>query len=688
MKKDPKRIKILTAIVFIIIFTAINGIVHLQTLHHKNEERLKAAYTAEATVSRIKSQLDRYLSKSDLIKNIISSGYSIDDDQFSVLSELMQDNDNVIMSIQLAENGIITKVYPQMTNEKAVGMNVFENENSKNAAYLAKTNGEYAVAGPFELVQGKLGALILDPVYIDNPNGDEQFWGFATIVIDWEKFIESLELNKLDEAAYHYQIWKNGSSDGERIVIAQCQSSVQENALEVVCNVPNDKWYFDIIPINGWYSKKQLLINSILCMLLSALAAIVFLQFEMWRYRDTLHAEEMKRSADEARAANAAKTNFLARMSHDIRTPLNGIIGLLQINEKHPDDTALQNANRGKILVAANHLLELINDVLQMSKLESGEMVLEYKVLDLNQLAVDVLSIIEGRAAEEGITLEYDRNSEKVEFPFVYGSPLHLRQLFLNIYGNCIKYNKVGGKVRTEFRKVSVSDNTVTYRWVISDTGIGMSEEFLAHIFEPFAQEHTDARSSYSGSGLGMAIVKTLVDKMNGQITVTSKEGAGTSFTITLPFEIAESQPDEPKHNSSEAPSICGLHILLAEDNELNAEIAEVLLSDEGAIVTIVGDGEQAVNAFSDNPPDTFDAILMDIMMPVMDGITATKMIRETERPDAKDIPIIAMTANAFDEDVKKCLEAGMNAHLSKPINMDILISELSKICKKHSFNK
>lgn len=366
-------------------------------------------------------------------------------------------------------------------------------------------------------------------------------------------------------------------------------------------------------------------------------------------------------------------------MSHDIRTPLNGIIGLLKIDEKHKNDVELLERNRKKMLVSANHLLSLINDVLQMSKLENGEVTLSHEVIEFNKLSKDIMTIIEQRAVEKRITMEYDVTPDKIEEPFVYGSTLHLRQIFLNIYGNCIKYNHDGGKVRTEFESLGKTDGMITYKWIISDNGIGMSQDFVKHIFEPFAQEHSDARSVYNGTGLGMPIAKSLVEKMNGYINVESKEGVGTKFTIIIPFEIAgKEEVFDMDEEEIQKGSIRGYNLLLAEDNKLNAEIAQILLADVGADVVTVHDGKEAKEQFENNPPGTFDAILMDVMMPVVDGITATKMIRAMERDDAHSIPIIAVTANAFEEDAKKCIDAGMNAHIAKPIDVNKMVNVIS----------
>lgn len=391
---------------------------------------------------------------------------------------------------------------------------------------------------------------------------------------------------------------------------------------------------------------------------------------------------ELREAVFQAQKANAAKSSFLSRMSHDIRTPLNGIIGLIKINETHMDDRELVKTNQDKMLVSADHLLSLINDVLQMSKLEDENIEISHEPIDLGEISREVGTIISGRTAEAGIAFEIGK--QELPVSYVYGSPLHIRQIFLNIYGNCIKYNKPHGKVTTTLKCLGEKNGIVTYRWTISDTGIGMSEEFLKHIFEPFVQEHSDARTVYSGTGLGMSIVKKIIDRMNGTIVVTSKEGEGSTFVITLPFEIAEKPEEIPAEMDGEV-NIAGLHLLLAEDNELNAEISRTLLEDEGAITTIVNDGQQAVDIFSRNKPGTFDAILMDIMMPEMDGLSATKAIRALDREDAKTIPIIAMTANAFDEDEKKCMEAGMNAHLVKPLDIQKMKEAVCRYLNKQN---
>ena len=401
------------------------------------------------------------------------------------------------------------------------------------------------------------------------------------------------------------------------------------------------------------------------------------------RQRDMEYQEKLQKAAVAANAANRAKSTFLFNMSHDIRTPLNGIMGLLKIDKDHFEDRELVRANHDKMLVAADHLLSLINDVLEVSKLEDGNIELAHQPMSLADVSQEVGTIIGERTAEAGIRFEFQ--AQELPVVWVYGSPLHLRQIFLNIYGNCIKYNREGGSVTTQVQCLGAAHGRVTYRWTISDTGVGMSQEFLKRIFEPFAQERADARSVYQGTGLGMTIARGLVEKMNGTIEVTSREGEGSIFVITLPFEIApEQQPERPDESAAEeAKSIRGLCLLLVEDNDLNAEIAQTMLEDEGAQVTVAENGKRAVERFQSSLPGTFDAILMDVMMPVMDGLTATRAIRALDRPDAATVPILAMTANAFKENAEKCFAARMNAHLTKPLRPEEMVRAIARCCDK-----
>lgn len=371
--------------------------------------------------------------------------------------------------------------------------------------------------------------------------------------------------------------------------------------------------------------------------------------------------------------ANKAKTEFLSRMSHDIRTPINGVMGMLEIIKKNREDHERVDDCLEKIHVSSEHLLSLINDVLNMSKLESGHMEPEHVPFDLDDVMKDVRALTEAQVAKTSIV--YTCNKTSFAHAKLIGSPLHLRQILLNLFSNAAKYNKENGTIETYAEEIACDENTATFRFTIRDTGIGMSENFVNNeLFEPFTQEKQGARTQYEGTGLGMSIVKELIEKMNGTITVESVLGEGSAFTVTLPFEIDKHPSAQAAANgAADETAMHGLKVLLAEDNELNMEIAEFFLEDMGAETMQAWNGKEAVEAFRNSAPGEIGVILMDIMMPVMDGLEAVQRIRALDRPDAKTVPIIAMTANAFSEDVERSRKAGMTEHLSKPLNAETL---------------
>ena len=398
-----------------------------------------------------------------------------------------------------------------------------------------------------------------------------------------------------------------------------------------------------------------------------------------YKQKELAWQQELVQAADEARRANIAKSDFLSRMSHDIRTPINGIMGLLDIEELNPDSPERLRECHTRIRVCASHLLGLINDVLDMNKLESGELILEKTPFDLRILLKDCWTILEFQAAKMELTFE-PIAAGSITHPYVIGSPLHVRQIFTNILSNAIKYNKRGGKISVSTRAAASTEDSVSYEFTIADTGIGMSQEYLEHIFEPFSQEDPGARTTYHGTGLGMSIVHRLVDSLGGTIRVESEKNVGSRFIFTLPFQLDPSPKSQnPAENEPPAADISGMHILIVEDNELNREIAQYLLEDAGATVTAVCDGLEGYQKFVSSPPETFDLILMDIMMPVMDGLEAATKIRSCDHPDALTIPIVAMSANAFSDDVLASKKAGMNEHLAKPLELNKLMQVLAR---------
>ena len=390
-------------------------------------------------------------------------------------------------------------------------------------------------------------------------------------------------------------------------------------------------------------------------------------------YQKTLKAAVLK-----AESANLAKTEFLQRMSHDIRTPINGIRGMVEIGDRCPEDMARQADCRKKIWEASTLLLELVNEVLDMGKLESGELVLEEIPFDLIPL-LDAVSVpLEQTAKRRGIRIEC--RSREVQHTALVGSPIHLKRLLMNLLSNAVRYNKDNGSVTLSCRELETKGNTAWFEFTCADTGIGMSEAYQQHLFEPFTQEHSTARSTYGGTGLGMSITKSLVDKMGGTITFTSKQGEGTTFRVILPFRICQPGELPPQVTKAPAPdALQGMRLLLVEDNTLNMEIAAFMLENVGAELTEAQNGQEALDIFRESPAGFFDAILMDVMMPVMDGYQATRAIRALERPDAAAVPIVAMTAHAFADDRQRAYEAGMTAHLAKPLESAVLIRTLQR---------
>ena len=418
---------------------------------------------------------------------------------------------------------------------------------------------------------------------------------------------------------------------------------------------------------------------------------LIFSIFWFWAYRTNQEHQKQEQEKDEkyktelliaakkAEAANEAKTEFLQRMSHDIRTPINGICGLVNMAEHYADDMDKQMEYRTKVKEASNLLLELVNDVLDMSKLESGEIVLEEIPFNLSSISREVFVVIEQMAAEQNIRIMWEKK-EITHLDFI-GSPGYVKRVMMNILSNAVKYNRENGQIYISCVEMpSGQPGMTTMEFVCRDTGIGMTEEFQKCVFEPFAQEHTGSRTKFAGTGLGMPIAKNLVEKMGGTITFESKEGAGTTFVIRVPFRIDTDRESSVEMGEKAEDSIRGLHILLAEDNELNMEIAEFMLQNEGADVSKAWNGQEAVEVFKKSEPGEFDVILMDIMMPVMNGYDATKMIRSLDREDAKAIPVIAMTANAFTEDRIRAKEAGMDEHVAKPVNVELLIKVIHKL--------
>ena len=687
MKKDSelyKKIKVHCYIVGLIAFlTAL--IVGVFLLHNlEKDEKTTGKYMAQITEKRVRARLDQYSMLSALLGNYISAGENLDENTFSELAEKIPNEDGVIKAFELAPEGIVTDIYPKQGNEGAFGLDMLQEHERKKDAILARDSGKYTLGGPYQLKQGGTGALLFNPVYQDNNSEQDEFWGFVILVIDWDRFIGEINLDYLSDADFCYRIWTYDRDSSDRIILAESQSDMPDNILTVECTVPNNTWYFDIIPSRGWIPRSYWIMCIAISYIFSLLIATVFYLTSSKKHRERQYEAELEKSAEQAKNANEAKTRFLFNMSHDIRTPMNAIVGFSGLLEKNLQNEKKAKEYLGKIQSSSNLLLMIINQVLEMARIESGTAVLQLKAEDMDALFHRVNTVFEEDIRKKN--LQYHTVLD-VRHHYAVCDQTKLQEIMLNIISNAIKYTPEGHSIHVEIHE-AVSENPSKIRCIFSceDTGIGISEEYLPHIYEEFSREHTSTENKVPGTGLGLSIIKSMIELMGGSIQVESRQGIGTKFTVDLSFDMASKEEVYGSRNAiktSAIHTIKGKRILIAEDNELNAEIAKTVLEDVGALVTRVEDGQQAVELFKEKPAGTFDAILMDLMMPIMDGYTATREIRSLERSDSKTIPIIAMTANAFQEDAEKCIAVGMNAHLAKPLDIEKVMITICRLVKE-----
>ena len=685
MKKDSelyKKIRVHCYIVGLIAFlTAL--IVGVFLLHNlEKDEKTTGKYMAQITEKRVRARLDQYSMLSALLGNYISAGENLDENTFSELAEKIPNEDGVIKAFELAPEGIVTDIYPKQGNEGAFGLDMLQEHERKKDAILARDSGKYTLGGPYQLKQGGTGALLFNPVYQDNNSEQDEFWGFVILVIDWDRFIGEINLDYLSDADFCYRIWTYDRGSSDKIILAESQDNMSDNILTVECAVPNNTWYFDIIPSEGWSPRSYWIMCIVISYVFSLLIATVFYLISSKKHRERQYEAELEKAAEQAKNANEAKTRFLFNMSHDIRTPMNAIVGFSGLLEKNLQNERKAKEYLEKIQSSSNLLLRIINQVLEMARMESGTAVLQLKAEDMDALFHRVNTVFEEDVRKKN--LQYHAVLD-VRHHYVVCDQTKLQEIMLNIISNAIKYTPEGHSIYVEVHE-AVSENPSKIRYIFSceDTGIGMSEEYLPHIYEEFSREHSTTENKVPGTGLGLPIIKSMIELMGGSIQVESRQGIGTKFTIDLSFDIAlkeEVYGSEDTIESSAIHTIKGKRILLVEDNELNAEIAKTVLEDVGALITRAENGQQALELFKEKPAGTFDVILMDLMMPVMDGYTATRKIRELERSDAKTVPIIAMTANAFQEDAEKCIAVGMNAHLAKPLDIEKMKKTIKSIC-------
>ena len=599
---------------------------------------------------------------------------------FSELAEKIPNEDGVVKAFELAPEGIITEIYPMQGNSEALGLDVLGEHERKKDAALAKETGEYTLGGPYQLKQGGTGALLFKPVYRTDDSGESSFWGFVLQVIDWDRFMSDINLKSLSEADFSYKIWYYDRSSGDKVIFAQSQDDMPENSLTIECEIPNNTWYFDIVPSNGWIPVSYWLLAIAASYIFSLLVATIYYQISSKKHREKQYAADLKKAAELAKSANEAKTRFLFNMSHDIRTPMNAIIGFSGLLEKNLQNGEKAKEYLGKICSSGNLLMTIINQILEIARIESGTTALQLKAEDINTVFHTVNTVFEEDIRKKNLQYSADLD---VYHTFIFCDRVKLQEIMLNIISNAIKYTSDGHAVHVKiYEKDSEDPRKARFIFNCEDTGIGMSEEYLPHIFEEFSREHTTTENKVAGTGLGLPIVKSMIELMGGSIQVESTQGVGTKFTVDISFDMA-SESDVYRDQISEQPDILekleGKRILLAEDNDLNAEIAIELLAEQKIITDRAEDGAECLDKLEKADSGYYDMILMDIQMPVMDGYDAAARIRRMKDEKKASIPIIAMTANAFAEDRQKAISMGMNDHVAKPIDMNVLLPVIAK---------
>ena len=674
-----KQIKKYSLIVGLLVFIAsfLFGYINLKNI--EKGKKTAATYTAQSTVRRINAQLNQYVELSEFLGNVVLAGYNLDQTSFSELAKMLPNEDGIVKAFELAPDGVVTDVFPQQGNENAFGINMLTDHERKDDANRAKETGNYTLGGPYKLKQGGTGALLFHPVYKEDSIDNDSFWGFVIMVIDWDKFIDEIGLDRLNEASYCYEIWTTDETTGSRVVLTQSQEHIPKNSLTVECEIPNDTWYVDIVPDEGWISIYQWIAVIAVSCITSLMGATIFNQVRSKKYRENQYAVELKKSAEQAREASEAKTRFLFNMSHDIRTPMNAIIGFSDLLGKNLDNEEKVREYLKKIKSSGNFLMTIINQVLEMARIESGTAILKTEAANLSELFYSVNTVLESDIQMKGIHCSIDTN---VQHKYAFCDKTKLQEIYLNIMSNAIKYTPDDHAIHVTINETNFDDKKARYVFVCEDTGIGMAPEYLPHIFDEFSREHTATENKVSGTGLGLSIVKSFVELMNGRIHVESEPGKGTKFTVEVPLELA-SEEDVCKKELPEQTFMTdkniGKRILLAEDNELNAEIAMELLKEEGFLIDWVKDGQECFDKLEESDDGYYDLILMDIQMPILNGYDTTAKIRQMENPKKATTPIVAMTANSFDEDIEMTQKAGMNGFIAKPLDAEKMFTILKQ---------
>ena len=618
----------------------------------KDIERVRTIY-AERTENLVNS----IFRKTDVLAATVKlENGDISEDTFKAVAQIVYEKDSGIRGVQYMPGAVVTYSYPLAGNEAVMGKNFLQIPERRQDVLLAIDTRSIALSGPYNLIQGGLGLVARNPVFLTDANGKEYFWGFSAIVLDLPDALAEAGLDRLPESGYDFQLYCINENN-ERLVIAGDPKLNTDRAVCGTISVPHHEWTLAIVQRDPWTAPLKALIVLLVGVLLTVM---------LWNFYRTVLRE---------RDAVQAKDVFFSNISHDMRTPLNAVIGFSTLAQKPELTVAEKDAYLEKIRFSGNLLLDLVNDTLTISKAGSGKLQLHPEPVSTVELGAAILPPIGVMAERRGVSFYADKSGYRPRT--VLADRLSVEKIFLNLLTNAVKYTPEGGHVWGAVRDEPAGAADPDLVFTIRDDGIGMSADFLRHLYEPFAQEN-QAGSESGGTGLGLSIVKQLVDLMGGTIAVKSEKGKGTTFTVRLHLpEVSVPESAAPAPPLRQNESLAGGRVLLCEDNALNREIACALLKDRGIEVTEAENGAVGLERFSESAPGTFGAILMDLRMPVMDGLEATRRLRALDRPDAKTVPVIAMTADAFAEDEQRCLDAGMNAHIAKPVEPERLYSAL-----------
>ena len=646
--------------------------------------RSKAELNAVTYADHMKADIVRGIEITNTFEQIVIS----ENGKISMFSKVAENMmADYIQSIQIAPDGVVTEIYPEAGNEAGKIDLIHDKERGKLSCY-ARDNDVITMQGPFSLKQGGTGIAVRNPVYLEQKNGERIFWGFTIVIIRVpDIFADSIK--SLSDFGYEYKLSKSIAPWDETYEEVYGSGVEMMDPVTYTFELGDSQWVLEVMPENGWNSNEKLYrlwgYGLLIVLLLTGFVFVIMLLHRTQESENTVVElnKKLQKALEKAKTASVEKSNFLFNMSHDIRTPMNAVIGMTSLirHDAGNKDKVIEYAD--KIDISSQHLLGIINDILDMSKIEAGKTVFKYNDFSILNFIQEINNLFHSQIDEKKQTLTITKKNIRHEW--VNGDQVHLMQIFSNLLSNAVKYTQEGGKIQFLVEECETNSSVYAkYRFLVRDNGIGMSADFKETIFDAFTRAESSVTNKIQGTGLGMAITRNLVEAMGGTIDVESELGQGSRFEVLIDLKIAEdksvSSASQTEKDEQDDSILQGMRFLCAEDNELNAEILTELLKIEGAECTICENGERVLETFEKSAPGDYDMILMDVQMPVMNGYEATKAIRRSSHELAKTIPIIAMTANAFSEDIQDSLAAGMNAHVSKPVEMRVLEKTIRSI--------